>query len=216
MSNNVDLLSPPLTHGTQLSPSVCTCYRYSEWCSAVSFSSPLFRLVPLRSENQVTFKTSLQLKQVGGAADDAFYLRRRTYLSQKMYEPVCLVCVSPKKKRREKEIESGQKRLDDTSRPVRFSTHTSPLCISDTGRHFSALHTYFYIYLFCMDMYCCMCRVASRRCCVHLFLACGCLCVTVSAAHATSLCLPGLVHCTIFHIPTHISTHAHIHPMSVC
>lgn len=67
-----------------------------------SVSSLLFRLVPLRSENQVTFKTSLQLKQVGGAADDAFYLRRRTYLSQKMYEPVCLVCVSPKKKEEKK------------------------------------------------------------------------------------------------------------------
>lgn len=120
-----------------------------------------------------------------------------------------------KKRKRNREWAAATRRQPPVpSRPV--FPHTSPQCISDTGRHFSALHTYFYIHLFCMDMYCCMCRVASRRCCVHLFLACGCLCVTVSAAHATSLCLPGLVHCTIFHIPTHISTHEHIHPMSVC
>lgn len=82
--------------------------------------SSLFRPVPLRSENQVTFKTSLQLKQVGGAADAAFYLRRHIYLSQKMYEPVCLVCVSPKKEEKKRNREWAAATRPQPPRPVHF------------------------------------------------------------------------------------------------
>lgn len=122
-----------------------------------------------------------------------------------------------KKKRKRNREWAAATRRQPPSRPVRFSpTHPHNVLATLDAILALCIHTFTYVHLFCMDMYCCMCRVASRRFFVHLFLACGCLCVTVSAAHATSLCLPGLVHCTIFHIPTHISTHAHIHPMSVC
>lgn len=135
LQNDSKFVIAPSTRISPLSPK-CTCYRYCQYrCNHDAASRCSLRCsIPLRSEKQVTFKTSLQPKQVVGAADVAFYLA-------KMYEPVCLVCVSKKKKikkKEKKEIESGQQRLDDCCAP--FSPHTHP-GISDTGRHFSALHT---------------------------------------------------------------------------
>lgn len=124
LQNSKFVIAP--TRISPLSPK-CTCYRYCQYrCNHDAASRCSLRCcIPLRSEKQVTFKTSLQSKQVVGAADVAFYLRvrrRRRYLWQKCMNLFALFVFHKKiKKKEKKEIESGQ-RLDDCAP---FSPHTS-------------------------------------------------------------------------------------------
>lgn len=124
-----------------------------------------------------------------------------------------------KKKRREKEIESGQQRLDHKTPTSRaLFPHTSPHCISDTGRHFSALHIYKWTYVWiCIVLYVSCGKQALLRASIsglRLFV-CHCQCSTCNVLVSAG---PGSLYnlssaYTHTHIPMH--THAHIHPMSV-
>lgn len=209
MSNNVDLLSPPLTHGSPLSPSVCTCYRYCEWCSTVSFAS-LRCFVPYRYALKIKWHSKRHCNWNKLAAPLTLrFTCAVIYICRKKCMNLFALFVFHQKKKRKKEIESGQQRLDHNPHvPSTFSPH----CISDTGRHFSALHTYkcTYIWHMCFVWICivvCVVWQAGAAACIYFWLAAVCVSLSVQHMQRPCVCRAWFIVQSFICLHTHTHTH---------
>lgn len=182
MSNNVDLLSPPLTHSSPLSPSVCTCYRYCEWCSTVSFSS-LRCFVSYRYALKIKWhsKRHCNWNKLAAPLTLHFTCAVIYICRKKCMNLFALFVFHQKKTKRKRNREwAAATRPQNPHVPCAFS-HTSPHCISDTGRHFSALHIYKWTYVWiCIVLYVSCGKQALLRASIsglRLFV-CHCQCST--------------------------------------